>query len=187
MNTKSCPVRALLACLLLVFLSACGKEEEYHETTLRLLKKGQIENEIVENFGQNYYNADELRTMLTESAEDYAKLTGKKDGAVFKSLSVENNVAKAVFRFKSAADYAAFNQTEFFVGTLNEARAQSYDLGVSLISPLDGGISELASLPADTRLIIVKEPVMVVPDGDIAYVSANVEYVDDRHARVSSD
>ena len=59
---------------------------------------------------------------------------------------------------------------------------------VNLISP-DGrraGEEELKSM-TDKSIVILSEPVMVEPLQDIEYVSANVEYLDKRHARVSGD
>jgi len=183
--------RFLWICLVmtaLLLMPGCGKKNEYNETSIRILKKGRIENEIIESFGMNYYDAGELRKMLEETVQEYNAGTGEKDRVVLKEVKVEKETADVVLEFQSFSDYAAFNKVDFFCGKISEAILEGFDMRVNLISP-DGkraGEEELKSM-TDKSIVILSEPVMVEPLQDIEYVSANVEYLDERHARVSGD
>ena len=173
---------------MLFLLSGCQKEDDFEETSLRILKKGQIENDIVEAFGEAYYNADELKEMLADSIRAYNEGAAGQDPVALKDVKVEKNTVHVVITYKSYLDYAAFNQVDFFYGKLAEASAAGYDMNVNLNAPLENkkiGLSELNG--TENNIVILSEHVLVEPDSDIEYVSANVEYIDERHARVSSD
>ena len=172
----------------LFLLPGCGNNDPYNETSIRILKKGRIENEIIESFGMNYYDPGELRGMLEETVREYNEGTGEKDRVVLKEVSVEKETADVVLEFQSFSDYAAFNEVDFFCGKISEAMLAGYDMRVNLISH-DGkraGEEELKGM-TDNSIVILSEPVLVESLQDIEYVSANVEYLDKRHARVSSD
>ncbi len=181
----------LWICLVITLLSAvpgCGKKNEYNETSIRILKKGRIENEIIESFGMNYYDSGELRKMLEETVQEYNEGTGEKDRVILKEVKVEKETADVVLEFQSCSDYAGFNKVDFFCGKISEAMLAGFDMKVNLISPEGkrAGEEELKGM-TDKGIVILSEPVLVESLQDIEYVSANVEYLDERHARVSSD
>ena len=184
------PGKVLFSALFLLLLfTGCKQEESYNETTIRVLKKGQIENDIVETFGKDYYNETELRGMLEDEIEKYVEKTGEKDCVSLKELNVGKGIVKASFHYKTGEDYADFNQVTFFEGTIGDALTAGYDLNVNLLSPSAGeriGKEELAGMESST-IVILSEPVLFNPYRSIRYVSANVEYIDETHARVSSD
>ncbi|MCR5733206.1 MAG: hypothetical protein K6G22_01245 [Lachnospiraceae bacterium] len=185
-NMLSCLFAALIFC---VFLSGCDKTVDYNETTISISKKGIVKNEIVEGFSQVYYKEDELRSMIEEEVGEYAGLTGDKDRVKFDDLTVEKGKVKVMMTYKSYEDYADFNDVEFFYGTVNEAMTDGFSLEVTMKSTVDGsniGKDDIMKL-GSSKMIIISEPVMVESYSDILYVTANVEMVDKRHARMSSD
>ena len=98
--------RFLWICLVmtaLLLMPGCGKKNEYNETSIRILKKGRIENEIIESFGMNYYDAGELRKMLEETVQEYNAGTGEKDRVVLKEIKVEKKTADVVLEFQTTA------------------------------------------------------------------------------------
>ncbi|MBR2275457.1 MAG: hypothetical protein IJ873_05265 [Lachnospiraceae bacterium] len=164
-------------------------KEAYNETTIRILKKGVIENDIVEAFGKEYYSEAELKEMLETEVGAYLEKTGEKNSVELKELNVAKGLARVSFRYKTYQDYADFNHVVFFTGTVGEAGEQGFELNVNLLSPTDGQRIGKEALPgmADASLVILSEPVLFNPYQRIRYVSANVEYIDENHARVSSD
>ncbi len=179
-----------MACFMLasVFLSGCA-EGGVNETSIKILKKGRIESDIIEPFGMDYYSEKELGEMLSEAVEAYNLKKGEKDGVTLKDVEVEKEVARARIIYKSAEDYAEFNNVDFFCGKVKDAREGGYDLRMTMLSLDNGektGLSELVGVE-DNNIVIISEPVLVETDSDIEYVSANVEYIDARHARMSSD
>ncbi len=174
--------------LMLLFLSGCSGKEELNETRIRILKKGQIENTIVEAFGMNYYDEAELRKMLEDSIRAYDGKAKEAGRISIKSIETENDMIFVSVLYKSWEDYASFNQVDFFYGSISDALSRGYDMTMTLSSAEDGrrvGLSELSE--EGGRILIVSEPVLIEPDSDIQYVSANVEYIDRRQARISGE
>ena len=175
--------------LAVLFISGCGTGTDYNETSVKILKKGRIESDIVESFEANYYNASELKDMLNKAAGEYNEKEGEKDCISIKDIDVGKNVARAVIVYRNSSDYAKFNKVDFFYGTVSEALAKGFDLSMMMLSIDDGGKYGFAELKntEDTHIVILSEPILVETGSEIKYVSANVEYLDETHARMSSD
>ncbi len=185
---------AVLTCLFMpvlfsALISGCSKKTEYNETTISISKKGVITNEINESFNKNYYSQDELKSMIEKEIAAYDILTGEKDRVKLEGIRVENGRAKVTMIYNSFSDYADFNKVDFFYGTVNDALSEGFTLDVTMKSTVDGSnvnkddIVKLGS----SHIIIISEPVLVESLSDILYVTANVEVLDKRHGRMSSD
>ena len=93
--------------------------------TVSIQKDGKIEQTIVEQFEQNYYNAEELAGMAKDKIDRYSD---GKDNIVFESAE-ENDVTIIVkIVYQTGTDYTDFNNRELFCGTVAEASAQGYSL-----------------------------------------------------------
>ncbi|MCR4923502.1 MAG: hypothetical protein K5931_05780 [Lachnospiraceae bacterium] len=173
----------------LSFLTACSTNKDFNETTISINKKGNIESYIYESFDKGYYNVGELQSVLDDEIAAYNEKTGEKDRVKLKSLSVEDQVAKAVFIYKSYEDYSSFNNVDFFYGTIEEAKKAGYSISAAMKSIEDGSSisGEEALAMTDKMVIVISEPVLVESSSDIGYVTANVENLDKRHVRMSSD
>lgn len=175
--------------LSMLFITGCRGKSDYDETLIRILKKGKIESDIVESFGENYYDEAELTEMLNDSVREYNEKAGEKDCVRIEDISVAKDIAKVVIVYRNSSDYARFNQVDFFYGTVSEALSEGFDLSMTMLSLEDGGKKGFAELSgiAESHIVILSEPILVETDSDIKYVSANVEYLDETHARMSSE
>ncbi len=178
----------LLSVFVLLF-TGCSKKDDYRETTIKILKKGKIENDITETFNESYYDAKELKEMMDEEVASYNRLTGTEDSVEVSSLKVEDGMVNAVIIYNSSTDYAGFNNVTFFYGSVDEAKSKGYDLNINLVSPTDNDRinGQMLDSMGDSKMIIWSEPVLVKSQEEICYISANVEYVDENSARMSSD
>lgn len=183
--------------LLLVFIlfsfSACGggsDDEIFDETTVSINKDGEIKEVIVESFDKDYYSEEGLNAFFQEKISDYNSTNIGGGNVKLEELIVENGKAKATLTFDSADTYKAFNGASIFFGTVSEA----YDKGYITETVLkENGSSstitkiELMNELKDNNIIIVSEIVRVKCPSKITYTSANVEVIDDKNARISSE
>lgn len=182
--------------LLLIFSLAglavgCGnkKDEEYFETTLSFEKDGKISDVIVESFSEEYYSEDGLKAYFQEKISEYNSTNIGNENVVLKDLKVENGRATASMEFDSSDAYTAFYGTPVFYGTVSDAYDKGY-ISETVLKKV--GSSETISKVdlmkmRDATIIVVNEVVAVNSPKKIDYVSANVEVIEDKKARVSSD
>lgn len=181
----------LLAFIILaVSLAACGKSEDaYDETTVIIDKKGGITHRIVESFDKDYYSEDELNQDINDELSAYCSGRDEK-AAKLNSLEIKDGIATAEIKFAGYADYASFNDVDFFYGTIGEAMEKGYPTDVTLKGRGEDTETiekyEFESLK-DSMLIVVSEPVAIKMPGKIAYTTANIDIIDDDTARMASD
>ena len=164
---------ALLVLLLTMALtSGCGSETE--ESRAELQKDGSVKSVISASFDKPDYDINELQQMVLEESASYNRSVG--DSAV----SVEKDgTASVKMTYKSAADYAAFNDGIFFVGSPKEAEEEGYNLNKVLSStrnPLETvGGADILAMDGDVRILITDMKDPVVLDGKAIYTSDNVQ------------
>ncbi|NLG02248.1 MAG: hypothetical protein GX567_00195 [Clostridia bacterium] len=179
-------------CMLFLMISGCSKKEiSVCETTVVVGKDGSITSAVVESFDKEYYNSAGLEAMANEEINEFnqsehVKETGK---ATLSKFEVADQVAKLYVKFDQAEGYAAFNQTDFFQGKVSEAYERGYSFDVSLKNAQGAqviGKEELLE-KGKNHILILEEPVCVSVPKEILFYSSNVELIDDKSARVSSE
>lgn len=162
-------------------LSGCQNSGGEEITSITVQKDGTIRSQIVESFGQDYYDSEELQqAILTESAE-YNKAAGSGKINVEK-IQVDEGVVTVCMTYQEAPDYAGFNHMNFFVGSPENAE-KDYELNVVLSGTKDAndtvGRADILAMK-DYKMLItdVQEPVFL--DGRAEYVSDNVIVSGDR-------
>jgi len=185
-------INILLLSLLIVALSGCGKEsepKEYSETTISFDKDGKITQVIVEEFDEPYYTEDGLKAFFNEKIKDFNSTNFGNGNVELKALSVSDGLARATLSFDSCDTYKDFSGNSIFFGTVSEA----YDKGYITETVLKAygeektiSKNELMKMSKD-NIIVVSEVVRVTCPQKIAYTSANIEIIDDRMVRISSD
>lgn len=113
----------LLFCLSLL---GCGDDSGL-QSMVKLDKNGQVTGIIVEEFDKSYYDIAELEEMIRLEIAEYNMEAGS-ECITLESIEVIDGMVRAEFLYNTYADYAAFNETDFFVGTVDEAAA----LGINL-------------------------------------------------------
>lgn len=168
---------ALLVLLLTMALtSGCGSETE--ESRAELQKDGSVKSVISESFDKPDYDINELQQMVLEESASYNRSVG--DSAVsVEKVSEKDGTASVKMTYRSAADYAAFNDGIFFVGSPKEAEEEGYNLNKVLSStrnPLETvGEADILDMDGDVRILITDMKDPVVLDGKAIYTSDNVQ------------
>ena len=172
----------------LLMLAACGAGKEQTGAQVRISKEGTVSTHIVENFDKVYYDVEELTQMILSEAASYNRQNGSGRITV-KRVEAENGIATVDMIYENPADYAAFNEEIFFIGTVQAAKEAGYDLNTVLASvkdPLDTvGMSDMLAMEGVRILITdMKDPVTL--NGKALFVSENVS-VDKKFKTVSFD
>ena len=180
----------LWSVLLLMFFCACTKQEAAQDTesTLYINQDGSLDSLVVEDFPEEKYAAEELFPTIREIVDVYNQDHGS--GCVkLLSCEVKDGQAFVKLHYKTGADYAAFNRTTFFYGSVADGLAAGYGkkatlknaYGSNMIS--GDAIADLSSY----RMIVTGEPVQIRTYESILYYSANLDLSDDKTGHVSSE
>lgn len=193
--------RKLYAVLLLFaaagIITACGTAWKATVSTVYITDKGTVVGANIEDFNEDYYDEEELKSYITESVDSYVASNG--DGSVeldsfqIQSVGDQGSVAQLYLNYASYIDYAQFNEVTMYAGSVTKAREQGYafDSGFQKVenAGLAGNIdvTEITE-EKELKVVIIGEGVTVKVDGTIQYVSdGNVEITGKDTAVVSYD
>ncbi len=179
----------ILIFALLLGLCACSSDDEtYEETVLTVLKRGKVTENIVESFDKDYYNIEELSSEFSTSIDEYNNSIGSEEIKLDR-IELKDSKVYVDLIFTGPSDYEKFVGQTLFVGTVSDAYDNGYTLDVTLKGVEKGDLIGKIQLMGmmDNNIIILSEHVRIKTFSDIAYVSANVDVIDDRNARVLSE
>lgn len=176
-----------LAALALGALTLTGCEllgydswEPQGSAAVSIAADGSVKEIISDTLDAAYYDATELGTMVQSEVNDYNTKHGE-DTIQVSKLETEDGNISLVLDYASAKDYAEFNNTEFFYGTIISAQLEGYLFDVPYKKVEDGVVkadavdgSEVVR-ELDKQVLILKAPQEVRVPGDVLYVSANAE------------
>lgn len=158
------------------------------ETTISIDKKGKIEEIIVETFDKSYYDVGELETEFRNEIDRFNS-SGTGGKVSLKKIKLENNKVYVSLDFDSMEEYKGLLNEDLFCGTIKDAYDIGYKMDVTLKGVQNGdkiGKVEIMGMQ-NKNIVILSEPVKVSLYKNIAYVSANVEVISDKEARVLSE
>ena len=184
---KSMKIAASLAvcAMMLAGCSSTKLPEVIETTTISIDDEGGITSYLVEEFNKEYYDVSELTQMAVEDAAAYNE--EHQEGEVIpltvidvKEITVDGG-DKVVLQHKynSDEDYAQYNGSEFFFGTVEEAMAEGYDLGALLNSVKDNTPlpqEELTKNPGNTHVLITDAKATFYCPHKITHVGDGVVY-----------
>lgn len=141
---------------------------------------GKITEIIQETLGAAYYDAAELQNMVTSEVADY---NAKHGADTIKVISFEAADGKVTLKmeYASAGDYAEFNNTEFYYGSMINAQLSGYLFDVSYKRVSDGvvqggpvsGTQVIKGM--DKQVLVLRAPMEVQVPGEILYTSTNAD------------
>lgn len=170
---------SLCAVICMVALTACTSEGEVGESTVTIDKKGKIVSVIVDEFGQEYYDKEDLKSYSMEEAAVY-NAAHEENAVTLTKLEVKEGVVTVQMEYASAQDYAAFNSTQFFAGTIEEAYEAGYSLDITLQSVAEPdktiGKSEILSM-GNKDIVIAEEKVLYKLPSKALYIGQNEEVI----------
>ena len=193
---KKCLLMGILAVLTLSVV-ACANEDETTEekmmNSLSVFEDGSIENVIVEDFSENYYNVDDLTKMIQDTISLYKK-EDPDSTIVLETCELLENQVKVVMKYNSSEAYSGYNGEDLFVGTIQEAYDEGYDLNIALTGTdkeaLKIGRQELLGMGENHIVILentIKEGSLRVNCYDtILYTGDGVSCIEKKKADVTS-
>ncbi|MBQ2451354.1 MAG: hypothetical protein II273_07260 [Lachnospiraceae bacterium] len=193
---KKCLLMGILAVLTLGVV-ACANEDETTEekmmNSLSVFEDGSIENVIVEDFSENYYNVDDLTKMIQDTISLYKK-EDPDSTIVLETCELLENQVKVVMKYNSSEAYSGYNGEDLFVGTIQEAYDEGYDLNIALTGTdkeaLKIGRQELLGMGENHIVILentIKEGSLRVNCYDtILYTGDGVSCIEKKKADVTS-
>lgn len=171
-----------LGTLMLTGCEALGidswKPEE--PAAVSIAEDGSVTEIISDTLDAAYYDVAELQTMIQKEVAEYNADHGE-DTIRIEKLETEDKNISLSLKYASCEDYASFNNTEFFYGTIISAQLEGYLFDVPYKKVKDGAVqsgsvdgSEVVR-ELDKQVLILKAPAEVRVPGDILYTSMNAD------------
>ncbi len=147
-------------------------------------EKGVVTEFAREDFGQAYYDKEELENAIDTEVAVYNVNAGT-DAVRKKSFRVKDGVAELRMTYATAEDYASFNGVDFYLGDIPGAVQAGYVFDKKF-APVSNGTVMLDSLVwgsgimvgANYHTVALREQMLVKVPGTIRYVSENVRVTD---------
>lgn len=165
---------SLCILVLCLFLTGCS-EKLPEENTIAVNKKGVVTYTVVEDFGKDFYDTEELRKDIEEEIGDYNRNFGS-DPLTLKNLEADQGTVVMQLEFAEAQHYekyyADYSGAVLFVGTVGEAEEAGYDLEGEYLSA-DGSLTDLSQFSNREKLkaLITNEALVLQVPGEIQCVS----------------
>ncbi|MFR8547634.1 MAG: hypothetical protein ACLVEV_03265 [Lachnospiraceae bacterium] len=169
----------------MALLGGCGMLEQKKWTpqepaAISIAKDGSITEIVQESLDESYYDAAELEKMITDEVSKYNAQNGE-DSVTVKKLEHTDGVFRLQMEYASADDYAAFNHTEFYYGSMINAQLEGYLFDVPFKKVKDGVVqgspvtgSEVIKQMGD-QVLILRAPLEVQVPGNVLFTSTNTE------------
>ena len=172
-----------------LFIAGCSKETVYvpvTANTIEVTENGEIIGYLVEPFDKEYYDIEELTTMVQEEVAQYN--TDKKSLAgdagnvpiIVDRISMAEDNSKNVvvsLKFCNAKVYEDYMGTELFYGTVQEAIVAGYDVDKKL-SKVKGGdllTGDLLQKNYGKKILVLTDTVSVRMPKTVQFLSSNAQ------------
>lgn len=141
---------------------------------------GTITEYVHEKLDEAYYNAAELQSMITSEVSEYNS-AHTAESVTVKKFETEGQEVSLELVYASAEDFAAFNNVEFYYGSLINAQLSGYLFDVNYKKVINGVVqgsnfsgSEVIK-EMDKEVMVVRAPLEVKVPGKVLYTSANAD------------
>lgn len=143
-------------------------------------KDGGITEYIQEELNEAYYDATELQNMIDSEVSSYNAEHGESAVKVSKYEAADGRV-NLTMEYATAADYAQFNNVEFYYGSMINAQIEGYLFDASYKKVQNGVVEGSAVSGSEVikelaqQVLVVKAPLEVHVPGTVLYTSTNAE------------
>lgn len=185
---KSRRAGVILSVLLLpsVLLMGCGNSK-IETTTLNIDKDGKVRSTIVEEFGESYYDLQELSDMAAKEASVYnSEYINEKVFLESVTEDEKSKVVTMVMSFNSTSDYSHFNQVSLFYGTVQEALDKGYKVSDELVDK-DGQSLGADALKdnLDKHIVITTDRSNIITPYNILYMTKGIQLKSKKEAQLA--
>ena len=167
--------RVFLGILTAAALTAggCAGSREAEGTTLYVDEDGVLEQAIVEPMGEDTFTQEELRAYIRDDLAAYAEENGGETVAL-DSCRISEDTVRITLTYASAGDYAAYNQVECFLGTVQEAEGAGYGFEGNFLDAGGNAVEAAAVLEqSGAHVLILEEAITVQVPDDVLYTTSN--------------
>ncbi len=182
-----------LLCTAVVLLGGCSQEDQsawspQEPDAISVSSDGSVKEIVQESLEEAYYDADELNDMIISSVEAYNQEHGE-DAVVVERYEAEDREVTLELLYASGADFAAFNNVEYFQGSIISAQLEGYLFDVSFYRVKDGEPGETAVDSStvfqdmSAEVLIVQAPLEVHIDGKVKFISTNAGMISESTVR----
>ena len=164
-----------------VLLGGCSRWTPQEPEALSIGEDGSVTELVRETLDADYYNIEELQNMIHSEVAAYNAQHGEDTVKLEEFETEENGEVTMKMAYASAQDYARFNNTEFYYGSMINAQLAGYLFDVSYKKVEDGVVvGDLVSgseviREMDEQVLILRAPQEVHLPGKVLYTSANAE------------
>lgn len=148
-------------------------------------KDGTITEYVSDTLDESYYSDTELQSMIESEISDYNSKNGE-NSVSMKDFQVNGKDVQLTMEYKKAEDYAQFNHTEFYYGSMINAQLAGYLFDVSY-KEVKNGAAGSAEISGTDVLKNMASEVMVVTAPLEVHVPGNVLYTSDNAQVLSAD
>lgn len=165
----------LAVCMCTGLLVGCGTTIDSETSVVCVEENGSIISLDVEQFEQDYYDAEELKSYVNDAVSAYTKENGMGTVKV-EELTVEGETARLQMKYKTALDYSAFNDIELYHGNVLDAIAAGYVFDGDFAKVEAGAVVGTATKQEiydeqELKVVIIRANMDVQVEGEICYVS----------------
>lgn len=115
--------------LLLLSLAGCGQGQVPELNTLSFGKNGEVIHQIVGKTDQNYYQIEpaDLEEFAASRVEEYCAEKGE-EKVTLEAVEEKDGSILLDFKYETPEDYSEFNHRVLYMGTLESAVDEGYEL-----------------------------------------------------------
>lgn len=165
---------SLMMLMTIAVLTGCGADYNTEESTVFILKNGRIVSTDVEAFDSSVYDEAGLESYISDAISAYEQEYGSKK-VTMNSLTFEDGKATLIIEYASAEDYARFNKTDLFTGSVAEGLAAGYSYNMDFADVSGETVTACDSsafLGAEGyKVVIIKANTNVTVHGNVCYLS----------------
>ena len=148
-------------------------------TAVTVSKEGTVTETIIDQLNQDYYSADELSAMISETVSEYNGAHSA-DSITVTGQAIENGSINLQLTYQKPEDYADYNRLVFFNGSMLDAQVAGYDFDTEFCKVSGGTVEEPQSNSEalshkELRALIMDTSHAAVVPGKIRYISANAQ------------
>ena len=142
---------------------------------------------VIEDFGEDIYDATELRVFVYKEITDYNDRVNNANAIALNKLKMNKKEAVLYLKYSSIEYYADYHDIELFQGTIGEAIEAGYDMSGEFLETKKNVKLMNHDWDLNLHVIIIKEETMVEIEGKILYVSNNIKLKHNKLAITTKD
>ncbi len=165
--------------LLAVSLAGCGSEDapSVHDgQAVTIDAEGTVLCELVESFDKDYYDADELKSIVSEEISEFNGERLRSDAAQLVDVKKTGDKVRMSIRFATTSDFMEFNDCLLLYDSVAAARDSGYTFSGDLTDKNGTKItSDALSRLQNAHVVICDDPYTIETPYDIKYCSGGID------------